>query len=101
MIWEGFLVPGKVVSKHPKKDYAEPHKIPLSGQHRNHSSEGQINIKHIFNLSKYFEIKGYSHATPKKYSFKELKKEIFSYQQPMTDVKLWRNKSFFMKLLKK
>lgn len=71
-----FLVPSKVVSKHPKKDYAEPHKIPLSGQHRNHSSEGQINIKHIFNLSKYFEIKGYSHATPKKYSFKELKKGI-------------------------
>lgn len=68
------MVPGKVVSKHTKKDYAEPHKIPLSGQHRNHSSEGQINIKHIFNLSKYVEIKGYSHATPKKIFLQRIKK---------------------------
>ena len=71
-----FLVPSKVVSKHPKKDYAEPYKIPLSGQHRNHSSEGQINIGQIFNLSKYFEIKGYTHKIPQKYSFKDMKKYI-------------------------
>ena len=71
-----FLVPSKVVSGHPGVENAEPNKIPLSIQHRNHKTEGQINIGQIFNLSQYFEIKGYTHKISKKYSFKELKKDI-------------------------
>lgn len=72
-----FLVPSNVISATPKKVNATPNKIPLSGQHKDHPTEGQINVtKKFFSLSKYFEIEGYSHKIPKKYTFKDIKEDI-------------------------
>lgn len=69
-----FVIPSSMISKHPGEDYAEPGKIPLSIQHRNHETEGQVNLGQVIKYATYFEIPDYDLESV--YDFSEFQSEI-------------------------
>lgn len=54
-----FVVPSKMISKHPGIENAEKGKIPLSVQHRGNKVEGQVNLGQVLKRACYFEIPDY------------------------------------------
>ena len=54
-----FVIPSCMISKHPGEDFAEVGKIPLSIQHRDHETEGQVNLGQVIKYARYFEIEGF------------------------------------------
>jgi len=54
-----FLIPSNMISKHPGEDFAEAGKIPLSIQHRDHDTEGQVNLGQVIKYERFFEIAAY------------------------------------------
>lgn len=76
-----FVIPSSMISKHPGEDRAEQGKIPLSKQHRDHDTEGQVNIGQVIKYAKYFEIENYDlEAT---YEFAVFQEEI---KRRMTEI---------------
>ena len=71
-----FVIPSSMISKHPGEDRAERGKIPLSIQHRNHDTEGQVNLGQVIKYASYFEIEGYDLESV--YEFDDVKNEITS-----------------------
>lgn len=72
-----FLVPSKMFSLTPKKENKEMGRLLLSGQHRDHKTEGQANVGQILTRASFFEPSiTYSSTEPDKYSFTQLKQEI-------------------------
>ena len=71
-----FLIPSSMISQHPGKAYAEPGKIPLSIQHRDHETEGQVNLGQVIKYAQYFEIPEYE--LEKSYDFENFKRIIIS-----------------------
>ena len=69
-----FVIPSNMVSRHPGKANDEPGKIPLSIQHRNHQTEGQVNLGQVLKYAKYFELNDYD--LEKQYDFASVQKEI-------------------------
>lgn len=69
-----FLIPSKMISKRPGEEYAEVGKIPLSIQHRNHDTEGQVNLGQVIKYEKYFEIDNY--RLESQYDFEDIKRMI-------------------------
>ena len=69
-----FVIPSSMISKHPGEDRAESGKIPLSIQHRNHDTEGQVNLGQVIKYAKYFEIKDYDFEST--YEFSDFQDEI-------------------------
>ena len=53
---------------------AESGKIPLSIQHRDHDTEGQVNLGQVIKYAKYFEIKDYDFEST--YEFSDFQDEI-------------------------
>ena len=72
-----FLVPSDIISNTPKLINGEHGKILLSGQHRDHKTEGQINIGQILSRANLFEIPGYNHNNKNAYNFGELQNIIY------------------------
>ena len=73
-----FLVPSSIISKTPKMANGEVGKIALSGQHRGHKTEGQVNIGQILSRADLFEIPNYDHNKEKFYNFANLQNIICS-----------------------
>lgn len=69
-----FVIPSSMISGHPGEANAEPGKIPLSVQHRNHETEGQVNLGQVIKYAKYFEINDYNMES--QYDFSEFQEEI-------------------------
>lgn len=69
-----FVIPSSMISRHPGEERIEPGKIPLSVQHRNHETEGQVNLGQVIKYARYFEIKDYNLETV--YDFSEFQNEI-------------------------
>jgi len=63
-----------MISKRPGEEYAEVGKIPLSIQHRNHDTEGQVNLGQVIKYEKYFEIDNY--RLESQYDFEDFKRMI-------------------------
>lgn len=71
-----FVIPSRMISKHPGENHAEAGKIPLSVQHRDHDTEGQVNLGQVLKYGRYFEIENYD--LEGKYDFESFKDEIIS-----------------------
>lgn len=72
-----FLIPANMFSRTPKKENKESGKILLSGQHRLHKTEGQVNICQILRYEEYFEVcNNYSHRRINSNSFQKLRDEV-------------------------
>lgn len=69
-----FVIPSSMISQHPGETNAEHGKIPLSVQHRNHETEGQVNLGQVLKYARYFEIEGYD--LEKVYEFADFQNEI-------------------------
>ena len=69
-----FVIPSAMISSHPGIKFAEIGKIPLSVQHRNHETEGQVNLGQVIKYAPYFEIKDYNLETV--YEFADFQDEI-------------------------
>jgi len=63
-----------MISMHPGEEYAEAGKIPLSVQHRDHDTEGQVNLGQVIKYAKYFEIDRY--ALENVYDFEAFKQIV-------------------------
>ena len=71
-----FVIPSSMISKRPGELYAEKGKIPLSVQHRNHETEGQVNLGQVIKYAQYFEIANYDLES--KYDFKTFQQDIIN-----------------------
>lgn len=72
-----FIVPSKVFSAAPGRANREAGRILLSGQHRGHTTEGQVNSGQILSRASYFEPSiSFSSQKEDSFSFEELKKEV-------------------------
>lgn len=71
-----FIVPSSMVSSRPGKQYAETGKIPLSVQHRNHTTEGQINLGQILKYAKIFEITTQTYTYRNQYNIDDFIQEV-------------------------
>lgn len=69
-----FVIPSKMISRHPGIENAEKGKIPLSVQHRGHKEEGQVNLGQVLKFAAYFEIPNYELES--RYDFVEFQREI-------------------------
>ena len=69
-----FVIPSSMISSHPGEERAEHGKIPLSVQHRNHETEGQVNLGQVIKYARYFEIEDYDLETT--YEFSDFQDEI-------------------------
>lgn len=69
-----FVIPSKMISRHPGTENAEKGKIPLSIQHRGHKEEGQVNLGQVLKFAEYFEIADYELES--RYDFAEFQNEI-------------------------
>lgn len=69
-----FVIPSKMISKHPGVENAEKGKIPLSVQHRGHKVEGQVNLGQVLKRACYFEIPDYELES--RYDFAKFQNEI-------------------------
>lgn len=69
-----FVIPSKMISSRPGENNAEEGKIPLSIQHRNHATEGQVNLGQVIKYAKYFEI--FDYDLEGVYDFSEFQKQI-------------------------
>lgn len=69
-----FVIPSSMISKHPGENHTEAGKIPLSVQHRNHETEGQVNLGQVLKYACYFEIANYDLES--RYDFSSFQDEI-------------------------
>ena len=71
-----FVIPSSMISSCPGEGNVEKGKIPLSIQHRNHKSEGQVNLGQVLKYANYFEIGDYDlESTYDFSSFQEIVKK--------------------------
>lgn len=71
-----FVIPSSMISRKPGALSAEDGKIPLSVQHRNHETEGQVNLGQVIKYADVFEIKGYELENT--YEFEKMSNEVTS-----------------------
>lgn len=76
-----FLIPSKMISRHPGKERKEVGKFLLSKQHRAHPDEGQVNLCDVKKYALYFEIDEYDHHN--QYDFNKLTKRV---EQRLKDI---------------